>query len=83
MEEKMKEPDFVCNPVPYNYTKCYEGRKGKFRWAAIVFAAFVIGVSASIRSVLLVFLLLLGGGKWQRVLTGSGYKKKIEKYGKN
>lgn len=83
MEEKMKEPDFVCNSVPYNYIKCYEGRKGKFRWAAILFAAFVIGVSASIRSVLLVFLLLFGAAKWHSFLTGREYKKKIEKYEKN
>lgn len=48
-----------------------------------MFAAFVIGVSASIRSVLLVFLLLFGAAKWHSFLTGREYKKKIEKYEKN
>ena len=39
--------------------------------------------SASIRSVLLVCLQLLGEAKWLSLLTGREYRKKIEKYEKS
>ncbi|MCU6748425.1 hypothetical protein OCV51_12290 [Faecalicatena acetigenes] len=40
--EYKKEPDFICDPVPYNVRIRYEQRKGKYKAAAIIFAESVM-----------------------------------------
>ena len=41
-EESGGGPDFICDPVPYEYRKYYEGRKGRHHVAAGLLAAAVI-----------------------------------------
>ena len=41
-EEIISGPDFICDPVPYEYRKYYERRKGRHHVAAGIFAAAMI-----------------------------------------
>lgn len=42
--EYKKEPDFICDPVPYNVWIRYAQRKGKYKAAAIIFAESMMTV---------------------------------------
>jgi hypothetical protein len=42
--EYKKEPDFICDPVPYNVRIRYAQRKGKYKAAAIIFAESMMTV---------------------------------------
>ncbi len=88
-EENGGGPDFVCDPIPYEYRKYYEGRKGRHPVAAGILAAAVIFGGVILDSLLILpvswiiyFLPLLGMVKWQSYLTGKTYEKKIRESGK-
>lgn len=60
-------PDFICDPVPYEYRKYYEGRKGRHHVAAGILAAAVIFGGVILDSL----LILLGyGGEFSKSISG-------------
>ena len=85
-------PDFICDPVPYEYRKYHEGRKGRHHVAAGILAAVVLFVGAVLfggaaldsllASFIVYFLPLLGMVKWQSYWTQKTYEKKNRECGK-
>ena len=51
-EEIISGPDFICDPVPYEYRKYYERRKGRHHVAAGIFAAAMIFVGVILNNLL-------------------------------
>lgn len=79
-------PDFICDPVPYNYRKYYDRRRGKYCVAAAVSAAVLVfgwsflSGTTILLAMFIYFLPLFGMVRWHAYLTKRTYGKKIDEY---
>lgn len=70
MDERKRQPDFICDPVPENYRRRYEERKGKYRNLAVAAVVlFIFGIEA------LDALLSTGWGLAEGVLGFRGWSR--------
>lgn len=71
MEEMIRQPDFICDPVPENFRQRFEGRKGKYRSLAVVIVVLFLFTVSVLDAIL--FAAGPGGNQYAAVGGSRGY----------